>query len=133
MANYCASARTSYFKVRDLPAFELELQPLEVKIVHHDKQPELIAVFSDDEGGWPCWYIDEETDVDVEIDMADLIGRHLADDHVAVLIEAGAENLRYISGFAIAVNHRGERRQIHLSDIYELARELGPNVTEATY
>ena len=48
-------------------------------------------------------------------------------------MEAGHEKLRYISGYAEAINAKGERRTVSLSDIYGLARELGSNITEATY
>jgi hypothetical protein len=58
---------------------------------------------------------------------------HLADEEVAVLQEVGAENLRFVNGYAIAVNNKGERRDISLENIYDLAKELGSNITKAEY
>jgi molybdopterin biosynthesis enzyme len=60
-------------------------------------------------------------------------GKHLHDEDVAVLMEAGAEKLRYVSGWAVAVNSKGDLVEIGLSDIYEKAKHLGKNITQATY
>ena len=49
------------------------------------------------------------------------------------MMEAGAEKLRYISGFAFAFNNKGEEITIRLSDIYERAKDLGTNITAAEY
>jgi hypothetical protein len=46
---------------------------------------------------------------------------------------AGAEKLRYIHGYAIAFNNKGETRMIHLTDIYKIAEELGKDVKKAEY
>lgn len=133
MANYYGTARTSYWLPKSRQELERELEPLPVTVVEHGTEPGLVAILCDDEGGWPSYLIDEDTDEDVEIDIVDLIGRHLADDHVAVVMEVGAEKLRYLTGYAVAVNNRLERRQIHLDDIYDLARQLGPKVGHASY
>jgi len=73
------------------------------------------------------------TTEDYEIDIVAELTNHLADGEVAVLISVGNEKLRYICGRAIAFNNKREERRIDLNDIYELAAELGPNVTEAAY
>ena len=70
---------------------------------------------------------DEERDLIIEL------SGHLADGWVAILMEAGAEKLRYVSGFAIAVNNRGAIETVHLSDIYEKAQWLGGHLTPAEY
>jgi hypothetical protein len=96
MANWTGSARSNYFRVKD------------------------------EHGGWPNWIpaetIDEE---DVEVDVAEIVAGHLAAGEVAILIEVGAEKLRYLTGIAVAVNDRNEQRCIDLEDIYEVAKELG--------
>jgi transcriptional antiterminator Rof (Rho-off) len=68
-----------------------------------------------------------------EFDFALLLAAHLADGEVAVAMEAGAEKLRYVNGFAFAVNAAGDVRSVSLDDIYALAEDLGPNVTVAQY
>ena len=46
---------------------------------------------------------------------------------------AGAEKLRYIIGWAEAFNNKGESRAISLDAIYNLAKELGSEITRAEY
>jgi hypothetical protein len=52
-------------------------------------------------------------------------------------MEIGAEKLRYLTGVAIAVNHKGRVVEVTLSDIYRKAarsfRIAEGEITEATY
>ena len=75
----------------------------------------------------------EEIESEVEIDFMEELGLYLADEEVAVLQECGSENLRYVNGYAIAVNNKGERREISINKIYDLAKELGSKITRAEY
>ena len=52
---------------------------------------------------------------------------------MGVVIEVGFEGLRFLGGYATAFNNQGETKHINLDDIYEAARQLGPNVTKAEY
>jgi hypothetical protein len=133
MANYYGHARTSYFEVRDLEAFQAAVEPLEVEVVVEDGHPERVALLSNDDGGWPDQYWNEAEETDVEIDLVSLVADHLADGWVAVFMEVGHEKLRYLFGNAVAVNASGETRQVNLTGIYRLAAQLGPNLTHATY
>jgi hypothetical protein len=47
----------------------------------------------------------------------------LAPGEVCIFQQVGAEKLRYLSGWAVAVNGAGERLQISIDDIYTLVRE----------
>ena len=132
MANYYSTARTNYFRVKDVDAFNAWAKEYEdnyrVEVV--DKE-DTFAILFDSESGVPTW---REVDGDYDdIDFMDELSKHLADDEVAILHQAGAEKLRYINGYAIAVNNKGERRTISLDDIYTFAKELGKNVTLAQY
>jgi hypothetical protein len=132
MANYCSSARTNYFRVKDVDAFNAWAKEYEdnyrVEVV--DKE-DTFAILFDSESGIPT---SREVDGDYDdIDFMDELSKHLADDEVAILHEAGAEKLRYINGFAIAINNKAERRVVSLDDIYTFAKELGKNVTLAQY
>lgn len=132
MANYYSSARTNYFRVKDVDAFNAWAKEYEdnyrVEVV--DKEDTFGFLF-DGESGVPT---SREVDGDYDdIDFMDELSKHLADDEVAILHEAGAEKLRYINGFAIAINNKAERRVISLDDIYIHAKELGKNVTLAQY
>jgi hypothetical protein len=132
MANYYSSARTNYFRVKDVDAFNVWVKEFEdnhgVEVV--DKE-DTFAILFDGESGVPN---SREVDGDYDhIDFMDELSKHLADDEVAILHESGAEKLRYINGFAIAINNKAERRVISLDDIYTFAKELGKNVTLAQY
>jgi hypothetical protein len=76
-------------------------------------------------------------DEDTEIDLVRELAEHLPKGQVAVLMEIGAEKLRYLTGVAIAVNHKGRVVQLTLSDIYCKAarafRVAESEITQATY
>jgi hypothetical protein len=132
MANYYSSARTNYFRVKDVDAFNAWVKEFEngygVEVVSKE---DTFAILFDSESGVPD---SREVDGDYDhLDFMDELSVYLADDEVAILHESGAEKLRYINGFAIAINNKAERRTISLDDIYTLAKELGKNVTLAQY
>lgn len=134
MANYYANARSNYFRVTDREKFATRMEAFPDVSVHDGKDGSLCLLADQgDGGGWPSCAFDSETDDYVEADLFGVVAQHLAEGEVAVFLEAGAEKLRYICGFAVAINARGERREVGLNDIYDLAAELGPNVTQAQY
>ena len=148
MADYTATARSNYFRLRDdaaraeLDAF-IRDHDLDITIVTSREDPARIALLADTGNGWPSHYFDESAGLDSEagpheqggdyIDFTiwDVVGPLLADDCVAVFIEVGHEKLRSLSGVAVAVNNQGETRQVLTNDIYPLAAQLGSDVTDA--
>ena len=54
---------------------------------------------------------------------------------VAILQEVGAEKLRYLVGYAVAVNHRGETLAVSIDEVYGRVRNAGwgEDVSTATY
>ena len=142
MANYYATARSNYFAVKDETTFRKWAESLGLEILeptHHNKVADGIRRHGitpgngDDSGGWPTSRYDEESDQCEAIDVAAQLSAHLADGEVAILMEVGHEKLRYLSGSAVAVNHKGETAVVELDDIYEAARVLGPKITRAEY
>ncbi len=133
MANYYESARSNYFFVKDIEAFKSELNGSGLEI-STKKSGDLtqVCLLADMENGFPFEKYDDNYD-STELDWADIFKRHLVDNQVAIIMGAGAEKLRYISGWAIAYNNKGESKSINLDDIYDLAKELGSEVTTATY
>lgn len=132
MANYYGVARTNYFQVQDVEAFDRFCEKWGVtKLVADD--PALVGFMCDEhEHGFPCSYTGpdgEREDGDIASDLAPL----LADGHVAIGVETGHEKVRYVVGYAWAVNNRLETRRIDLNDIDTLARELGEHVTAPCY
>jgi hypothetical protein len=136
MATYTSSARTNYFRVKDVDAFNKWIKQFSgLETIVQERQGTVGILFDD---GVPTyrWGTIEGDEIDfneVEIDFMEELALHLADEEVAVLQEVGAENLRFVNGYAIAVNNKGERRDISLENIYDLAKELGSNITRAEY
>ena len=138
MANYIASARSNYFRVKDIDAFLTAMERVPDVYVETDKDGSVVlTVQNSDWGGWPSYYYDDENGIEEEdFDIAELVSEHLEEDSVAILMEVGAEKLRYVVGYAVAINSKGEREDISLMDIYELAAGLTnkpENVTNCEY
>jgi hypothetical protein len=132
VADAITRARSNYFPVRDRALFEDQLrQAVGEAIEVVDRGGGEIALLAGRTVGQIC----PSTPVanEVEFDIAAFVSPHLVDDSVAAFISAGGEKLRYVIGEAIAINARGERRRVSLDDIYELAEQLGSDVTDASY
>jgi hypothetical protein len=134
MANWYGSARSNYFRVKDETAFTEWADG--VDSLHYWKKDECFAICSDcpDSGAWPSSRWDDEVEEHVEFDLIEELCPHLAEGEVAVLVEVGAEKLRYLSGWTVAVNHLGETVFVNLDDIYEKANAaFGTRPNEAMY
>jgi len=130
MANYCGSARMNYFRVKDASAFRTWAKRFALGVVERDGHFCLLPGERSDSG---TFYLFDE-DEDDSLDVCDEIAAHLVEDSVAIVIESGAKYLRYISGWAVAINSRGERVEITLDAIYKLAEEkFGIIPTQAFY
>ena len=136
MANFYATARSNYFKVKDLEAFKKHAGKMCLEV--HEDGDGLVMVHPDecriDCGGWPSSFYGELEDS--EFDVADEISQHLADGEVAIFMESGHEKLRYVSGIALAINSAGETKKVDMDDIHGLAKELTDrpdDITRAEY
>lgn len=135
MATYYESARSNYFLVKDIDAFKQELEPiksLDIKIEKRDNK-DYVCLLNENENGFPWDAYDDILGEYVELDWEGIFSRHLQDDSVAIIMGAGAEKLRYIQGYAYAFNNKGETKVLHLTDIYNLAKELGTDIQKAEY
>ena len=135
MANYYETARSNYFLVKDVDAFKAELDGsglgIEVQQVGELTQ---VGLFADtDQTGAFFGFYDHDNFESIELDWEGIFKRHLVDNQVAIIMGAGSENLRYINGWAEAYNNKGEKRVINLGSIYDLAKELGSEITKAEY
>lgn len=137
MANYVGYARSNRFRVRDETAFLDRAEALPAVVARReDGNPERFALLVEEEDdGRPNWRYHEETGDEEEMDLHAELAGHLAEGEVAVLQEVGAEKLRYLVGYAVAVNHRGEKLAVSLDDVYERVRAAGwgSDVSTATY
>ena len=138
MANYYGYARSNYFRVKDLQRFRAAMSNCAVEIVEEDNgdknRSRRVALLSDSESGWSSSYVDAKGN-DVDASIHDIVQEHLADDEVAIFMEIGYEKLRYLSGYAVAVNNKNKSVSFQLSDIYtdKRVRKLGSNITRAEY
>jgi hypothetical protein len=124
MANYAGYARSNYVRVRDEAAFLGWVETLPGVVARReDGNPGRFALLVEDgdHGGWPNRCHDGEEEIDLHAELAG----HLVEGEVAVLQEVGVEKLRYLVGYAVAVNHRGERLAISIDDVYERVRVAG--------
>lgn len=124
MANYIASCRTNSFSVKDEAKFREWADQYDISIsVENDGDNKFCILGEDPDGaGWPSYRYNEETEEYENIDFFAEIAPHLAEGEVAVFMEAGAEKLRYVAGYAVAVAWTGESKTVSLNDIYDLAK-----------
>lgn len=151
MADYIAAARTNVFRVRDAKTFIDAVGKVAPDVVvevrdwqHANKTPthnelpgDAVMMYSEScHGDWPNYGVDEINN-DFEIDWPALVSEHMVDDQVCVIMEAGSEKLRYISGWATAIYSDGRSVSISLTDIYaKTAAEFGVdenNITGCSY
>jgi hypothetical protein len=124
MANYYEKARTNYFNVKDASAFDkfIALFNGSIEVMPHETEGTLALLF-DEETGIPITYYDHEAEDWVDVDFMDMLSQHLTDDSIAVIEAVGSEKMRYLVGYAIAVNSKGQRVDINIAEIYERAKE----------
>jgi hypothetical protein len=136
MANWIGSARTNYFRVKDVEAFKTWAAAASLVVFERDGRH---GVHSEDEyGGWPEIVFDDvSTDAHRAFDIAHELAQHVADGEIVVCVEAGAEKLRYITGKAIAFRASTDGPEtiaITLDDIYDLAaQKWGERPSAAEY
>lgn len=129
MANWYGIARSNYVLVKELQSLRRALEPWPISI--HKKHADdsdfdvYVCFLSDeqDSGGWPtiCWM--DGDDDETEFDPVRLICPHMAEGQVLVMMESGAEKLRYITGHAVAYTHDGREVHVDLTDIYSKAAD----------
>lgn len=128
MSNWYGTARSNYILVKDYDAFKEALEPWPIKVYRGDAVTNVVCLVSEeqDSGGWPSmtWGPDPgdpDMETEIEFDPAKLICPHMVEGQVLVMMEAGAEKARYVTGNAVAYNHKGEHVQVNLVDIYDKA------------
>jgi len=136
---YKATARTNYFAVKDITAFEAEIAEickLSLGFEGYHLQTKkvdgidtyAILFYTDDGGRVPMQYWTSDNEHRL-VNWSDLFRRHLQDDWVAILMEVGSINHDWLQGFAEAYNNKLETTSIFLSHIYTQAKNLGKHIT----
>ena len=111
--------RSNYFAVQDVPEFFEFCDRWDFEAIQNGENLH----------GFLC----VEDMFSEEDELLDEIADFLAADNVAVVMQVNHDKMRWLDGTAWAVNSRHEVRKVNLRDIYKLAEQLGPFVTEALY
>ena len=135
MANYYEQARSGYVKVKDKEAFRAFLERFggAVEMIEDDKGR---VGFLAQEGIPSTCMPDDSGSEPEEVDFVSELAGHLADHEVMIVMGTGYEKMRYLVGYAVAINNKKERREIDLAQIYELAKQLTrkpKRITRAEY
>jgi hypothetical protein len=135
MANYYGNSRSNYFKVKSKENFKKFLDLMYDMEYIEDSEGRVGFLVSGEGGSIPCEIWDENADEYVDLDFDALLAQHLQDGEVAIYQEVGAEKLRYLVGYSIAVNSKGKRVAVSINDIYRIAQEElgGENITLCEY
>lgn len=132
MADWSGTSRSNYFRVKSVAEFKAFLSDYEAQFIE-DSEGRVGFYSTTYDGGLPVRWDDQSDDY---INLIDHVHEYLVENQVCVVMEAGAEKARYISGCAIAITWTGERTSLSLSDIYMQAyHEFGDDaeITEAIY
>lgn len=134
MADWYGHARSNYFQVRDKDDFIQWAKDIGDLEIIEDEQGRVGLISTDDFGGWPRVDWDEAMDDVFGMDIIlEMLASHLKNGSVAILMEIGSEKMRYLTGRAVAMNSKGESVEISISDIYQAAKHLGDEITEAMF
>lgn len=128
MANYVGHARSNCFRIRDETTFLAWVDTLPGVVAQRensDRKLFVLLVEDADGGGWPHWRYQEDMEDEEELDLHAELSEHLAEGEVAILQEVGSEKLRYLVGYAVAVNHKGETLSVSIDEIYQMVQEAG--------
>jgi len=134
------SFRSNYFKVKDPDAFYAFAQRFKQDFqvfpapANHNQAGKVCllglsgrgipeAEIQSEASDSKQWTTEEWMEKRREIDFPSELSEHLADGEVAVFMELSADHLRFLHGYAVAVNASGMTQTIKLADIYEQAEK----------
>lgn len=133
--DYDCRARTNYFAVRDLQAFEEELQMICGGKNYYLDTKELDGVevhavlFAT--SGFPQTYFNHGG-LEDWVDWCGFFANHLEDDWVAVVMEVEYRGLEEVAGNAYAFNNKFEMEVLFLHHILPKATKLGGKITKVS-
>ena len=126
MATYYGTGRSNYVKVRNDEAFEDFIENFDSLEIIRDDEGRYGLLSDDENGEYPQYFFDEEQGVEIwEYDFIQEISKYLVDepDNIFVWMSAGHEKMRYVSGFSVAVNAKGNVTALGLEDIYNKCKK----------
>lgn len=131
MANWYGTSRSNYFNVKDEGAFREWAESRDLEVL--EKPSGLFGITPSsmsEDGSWPSYDYDNDYEIDFQAELIE----HLAEGQVAILMTIGAEKLRYLTGFSVALAWDGRRISVDIADIYDKVEvEFGLQPTAAEY
>jgi len=119
MANYYATVRSNYFKVKDADKFKSWIDRLGLELFENKDG---VFGFGSMDEGLPTCVLREDGEYD-DVDVVEDISEYLAEGEVAIIQEIGSEKLRYLVGYAVAIDWKNEKKWVNLCDIYDIVGE----------
>lgn len=133
MANYYGHGRSNYIKVSDPEKFKELCEERGLTVIEQEGGG-IGCISENEDGDINNFGYDDETGDEVERpDFMEEVAKILLDDEVFIWMSIGNEKMRYLSGYATAINNKGKTKSVNLNNIYTLGKKLGKNVTEAEY
>ena len=130
MANWYGTSRSNYFKVKDEDAFREWAESRDLEVFETTQGLGIAPSFMSEDGSWPSYDYDEDYEIDFQAELIE----HLAEGQVAILMTIGAEKLRYLTGYSVALAWDGRRISVDIADIYgKVEVEFGVTPTAAEY
>jgi hypothetical protein len=118
--NWYGTCRSNYFHVQDSIAFEKWFSEFDGALLDADKEGRRAFVLHDGIPTFRSARNDDEDD-DYDVDFMTELREHVVEGEAAIVIVAGAEGHRYITGEAYAVSPDHEDQlYVSLNDIYDL-------------
>jgi len=119
MANYYASSRTSYVKVKDKKKFNKWEEGVPGTLITKESEEHGTLYgfcFDDDDcGNIPCFRWDEKIEDTVEFNIYEEIQPHISDGWAITFMEVGAEKLRHLVAYATVVTPDAiEHQDLHI-------------------
>ncbi|SHV17465.1 Uncharacterised protein [Mycobacteroides abscessus subsp. abscessus] len=141
MANYYGAGRSNYFKVKSVEALQEALDGAPVEVLPSSDVPGEVCILATDDDGGGHWshviWAEKPDEEDREVDVPELIAEHLEEGQVAIFVHIGAEKLRYLCGYSLAVYSDGRKVRVDLDDVYARASaEFGvpsKQISQAVY
>ena len=131
MANWYGTSRSNYFNVKDEGTFREWAERRDLEVLEDPSGLFGVAPSSmSEDGSWPSYDCDDDCEIDFQAELIE----HLAEGQVAIIMTIGAEKLRYLTGYSVALAWDGRRISVDIADIYDKVEvEFGVTPTVAEY
>lgn len=129
MANFYGTGRSNYVKVTNEDKFIELCKKYGLTFIESEGK---VGFYSNQEDGDFLTEFDEDGNL-VEDDALTEFSKLLKDNEVLVYMVVGNEKHRYLTGYSVAINNKGVKKSVDITDIYKKAEKLGKNITIAEY